>query len=101
MSKKDFSGGLDSLLGGKDPKPRQANPKAKPKTASKGKAKPKETRPPEARATFIIKEETLTKLKAMAYWERVLIKDIINQALETHVKKYEKNNGKIKPIPGR
>jgi hypothetical protein len=53
----------------------------------------------ETRATFIINEELLEKVKAIAYWERELIKDTINQALQETVAKYEKINGAIKPIP--
>jgi hypothetical protein len=103
MSKKTFSGGLDSLLGGNGEKPREASPGAKPEAIKKKTTKaPKEkTEDKETRATFIINETTLTKLKAIAYWDRVLIKDVINEALETHVKKYEKIKGEIKPTPGR
>lgn len=103
MSKKDFTGGLDSLLGGSVTPPEKADPKPRPGTAKKKAEKPPKeaTRQPETRATFIIKEETLTKLKAIAYWDRVLIKDVINEALEAHVNKYEKSRGKIKPMPGR
>jgi hypothetical protein len=46
----------------------------------------------ETRATFIIKKELLEKVKDIAYWERVRIKDVINLALEKVVKKYDKNN---------
>ena len=57
------------------------------------------TKENETRATFIINEELLEKLKAIAYWDRVLIKDVINTALQENVDKYEKKNGDIKPIP--
>ncbi|MFA5436315.1 MAG: hypothetical protein WC372_09800 [Candidatus Neomarinimicrobiota bacterium] len=103
MSKKDFTGGLDSLLGGGMTPQGKADPKPRPGTARKRAEKPPKeaTRQPETRATFIIKEETLTRLKAIAYWERVLIKDVINEALEAYLSKYEKTKGNIKPIPGR
>ena len=39
------------------------------------------------------------KLKAIAYWDRVLIKDVVNTALQEAVVEYEKKNGDIKPIP--
>ena len=54
----------------------------------------------ETRATFIIKKELLEKIKDIAYWERVKIKDIINLALEEVIAVYEKNNNnKTNPRP--
>ena len=47
----------------------------------------------------ILNEELLEKLKAIAYWDRVLIKDVINTALQEAVAKHEKKSGEIKPIP--
>jgi hypothetical protein len=35
----------------------------------------------------------------MAYWDRVLIKEVINKALQEAVDKHEKKSGEIKPIP--
>jgi hypothetical protein len=132
MSKKNFSGGLNSLLGDqpKNLTPAQSraiNKKAKytamleemkidlalkgdqpekpkkgrPKTVFKEitKSSQEGTKENETRATFIINEDLLDKLKAMAYWERLLIKDVINTALEETVAKYEKKSGAIKPIP--
>jgi hypothetical protein len=46
------------------------------------------------RATFIVNEDNLKKLKALAYWERRGIKDVLNNALTAYL------TGKdIKPIP--
>jgi hypothetical protein len=59
------------------------------------------TKPNETRATFIINEDVLEKLKAIAYWERILIKDVIHEAFKEAITNYEKRNGKIKPLPGR
>ena len=53
----------------------------------------------ETRATFIVKKELLEKIKDIAYWERVKIKDIINLALEEVIAIYEKNNSKTNPRP--
>jgi hypothetical protein len=39
------------------------------------------------------------KRLAVAYWDRVLIKDIVNTALMDAISKHEKKNGDIKPIP--
>lgn len=97
MAKKSFSGGLNSLLG--DTKPAEAAPVvAEPKASKKEitKTSQKGTKENETRATFIVQEDLLDKLKSLAYWERVLIKDIVNQALEDHITRYEKKNGPIK-----
>ena len=97
MSKKNFSGGLNSLLGEQTEKPKRGRPVTQTKEITK--SSQEGTKLNETRATFIINEELLEKLKAIAYWERVLIKDVINTALQETVAKYEKKSGVIKPIP--
>jgi hypothetical protein len=97
MSKKNFTGGLSSLLGEKPEAVKKGRPvtqfKEITKTSQEG------TKINETRATFIVNEDLLEKLKALAYWDRVLIKDVMNTALEEVVAKYESKNGVIKPIP--
>ncbi len=99
MAKKSFSGGLSSLLGD-TPKaeaaPAVAEPKAKKEITKTSQIGTKEK---ETRATFIVNEDLLEKMKALAYWDRVLIKDIVNQALEEHIARHEKKNGEIKAMP--
>lgn len=92
MSKKTFKGGLGSLLGDKP----EALKKGRPVTQTKviTKTSQEGTKEGETRATFIISEELLGKIKADAYWKRVLIKDIIHKALEEYTTKE-----KIKPRP--
>jgi hypothetical protein len=90
MSKKNFTGGLSSLLG-EEPKSKAQD---KAKTSSK-KAAPLE----EVRATFIVNKQTLEKLKAIAYWERTQIKNQIAEALDNYLEAYETKNGEVKPIP--
>lgn len=97
MSKKNFSGGLDSLLGEQPVKPKLGRPVTQTKEVTK--SSQQGTKENETRATFIVNEELLEKLKAIAYWDRALIKDVVNTALEEAVAKYEKKNGNIKPIP--
>ncbi len=46
------------------------------------------------RATFIIKQEHLEKIKACAYWERIQIKDVIEDMCEQFFE-----NRKIRSIP--
>ncbi|WCC43652.1 hypothetical protein PJW08_00510 (plasmid) [Tenacibaculum finnmarkense] len=41
----------------------------------------------------------LEKLKAIAYWDRKLIKEVVDKSLQDTVDKYEKKNGNIEPIP--
>ena len=97
MSKKNFTGGLSSLLGDQPDKPKRGRPVTQTKEITK--SSQEGTKENETRATFIINEELLDKLKAIAYWDRVLIKDVVNTALQDVVAKYEKKNGDIKPIP--
>ena len=97
MSKKNFTGGLNSLLGDQPEKPKRGRPVTLTKEITK--SSQEGTKENETRATFIINEELLEKLKAIAYCDRVLIKDVINTALQETVAKYEKKSGAIKPIP--
>lgn len=97
MSKKNFTGGLNSLLGDQPDKPKRGRPITQTKEITK--SSQEGTKENETRATFIINEELLEKLKAIAYWERILIKDVVNTALLDVVAKYEKKSGAIKPIP--
>lgn len=100
MVKKNFSGGLNSLLG--EPRQAEAAPEqAEPKAAKKEITKTSQigTKEKETRATFIVNEDLLEKMKALAYWDRVLIKDIVNTAFEEHIARYEKKNGEIKEAP--
>ena len=100
MSKKDFTGGLSSLLGDhKEPKKEKKRGRPKTSTREITKSSQEGTKEKETRATFIVNEDLLEKLKAIAYWDRVLIKDVVNTALQEAVAKYEKKSGEIKPIP--
>ena len=114
MSKKNFKGGLNTLLGEAptkkaDKQKIKDKPLREDKTRKVGrpvtqfkeitKSSQEGTKENETRATFIVNEELLEKLKAVAYWDRVMIKDVINTALEETVVRYEKKNGKVKPIP--
>lgn len=97
MSKKNFTGGLSSLLGDQPEKPKRGRPVTQTKEITK--SSQEGTKIDETRATFIVNKELPEKLKAIAYWDRVLIKDIVNTALQEAIAKYEKKNGEIKPIP--
>ena len=97
MSKKNFTGGLSSLLGAQKEKPKRGRPITQTKVVTK--SSQEGTKENETRATFIVNEELLEKLKAIAYWDRVMIKEVINNALQETVAKYEKKSGAIKPVP--
>jgi len=84
MSKKDFSGGLGTVLG-EGP----TTKKAKPQTPVQSKTK-------EIRATFIVNEVKLEKIKSLARTEGILIKDILDKALKDFISKWEAKHGKIK-----
>lgn len=90
---KDFKGGINSLLGNNKPGRPKTSKRQITKTSQEG------TKENETRATFIVNEHLLEQVKAMAYWDRKLIKQTIELAFEDAVKKYEKKNGPIKPIP--
>ena len=96
MSKKNFSSGLNSLLepttriienedklSDSSEKEKTAKKKGRPKTNFKeiSKTSQEGTREGEVRATFIVKESILEKIKAVAYWDRKQIKSLIDDAL--------------------
>lgn len=97
MSKKNFTGGLSSLLGDQPEKPKRGRPQTVFKEITK--SSQEGTKENETRATFIVGEGLLDKLKAIAYWDRKLIKEVINSALQEAVDRYEKKNGAINSIP--
>ena len=106
MSKKTFKAGINTVLG-EGPKVKApinkevVRPVGRPKTQFKKTTKTSQegTKENETRATFIVKEDLLDKLKAIAYWDRTLIKEVVDKALEEAVLKYQKKNGPIKPLP--
>jgi hypothetical protein len=112
MRKKSFTRGLGSLLGETPSHNTPEGAKKYSDTMNKETDKPKKvgrpqtqfkeitkssqdgTKEGETRATFIVKEELLDKLKALAYWERAMLKDIVNSALQEYV---DKNKPKPRP----
>jgi len=104
---KSFRGGLDSLMG-KSPAKKKSTRAEVPEKRKAGRPKtsrkvPKDTteegtKEGEKRATFIVREDLLEKVKAIAYWDRVKIKDVMDAALEKHIHTYEKKNGTVKLV---
>lgn len=104
MAKKDFTGGLSSLIG-ETPSEQKEQTKTigRPVTQAKEITKTSQigTKEAETRATFIVNEGLLEKVKAIAYWDRVQIKDVVGDALMAYVAQYEKKNGALKNIPSK
>lgn len=93
---------MGTLLGETRPvETKQKNGPGRPKTNTREitKSSQEGTKEGETRATFIINETILEKVKDLAYWERVTIKEVVNTALEEAIAKYEKKNGEIKTTP--
>jgi len=118
--KKSFSGGLDSLLDGSTSQPKKesqpmnetANDSPMPEGVVRSPAAKKTPvkitanssikglKAGDTRATFILTAESLEKLKAVAYWERLNIKEIAQSAIDEYLNRYEKKTGtSIKPVP--
>lgn len=108
-NKKTFGLTANSVLNGlvqqKTATPAQSvtTGRGRPKTNFKVVATSKErgTKEGEERTTVILKTELINKMKAVAYWERLLVKDVFQAALEEHLAKYERKHGSVKPIPAK
>lgn len=85
MANKNFKSGMDNLLGGATGK--NSSKRGRPKTNFKAITKTSQigTRENETRATFIINEEQLEAIKALAHWERVSIKEVLAQSIEEYL----------------
>lgn len=55
------------------------------------------TKDGEVRAAFIVKENLLEKIKAIAKLERFVIKDVMEEAMGRFVDAYEEKNGPVNP----
>ena len=111
MSKKDFSGGLNSLLGETPERPQRGRPKTSTRVITK--SSQEGTKDGETRATFVVNEGQLETIKNIAYWEgynqtvknkqptTVFIKDVLREALQEYIDRYKKKNGAIKPMPNK
>lgn len=106
MGKKNFTSGLDSLLQpsstqgpgpGDQPKKKRGRPKTSTRVITK--SSQENTKDGETRATFIVKEDLLRTLKEIAYWDRILIKEVVNTALQEYIDRYKKTRPAIKDKP--
>lgn len=97
---KNVSGGLNSLLssGNQQPvKPKAKVGRKKTNTRVISKTSQEGTKEGETRATFIVSEQSLEKIKNISYWQRLSIKDVVNDALSEYLERHEKKNGPVKP----
>ena len=75
---------------GRPPRPDKDN-KAVP-SVEKG------TLPGDKRKTYIVNIALADQIDAIAHWDRVSVKDVVQEAFTDKVKKYEKKNGPVKPV---
>lgn len=98
MAKTLNTGGLDSLLGNYTAeKPKAGRPVTQTKEVEN--ESERGTLPGEIRATYIVRKDQVEKIKRLAYWESVKYKDIVIQAIDDLLTRYEKKNGPLKEIP--
>lgn len=89
MSGKNFKKGFSGLLG-EEIRGKESTPGLN--ITRKAENVPQD----EKRATFIVLNEQLDALKAISFWERRMLKDVLKEALSAYILNYEKKNGKIK-----
>lgn len=104
MSKKSFTGVLNTMLGEvQEPDAPKKKKGSRPTTSTskteKAKQEARESKRKETRATFIVQENLLEQLKDLAYWNRVTIKDVLNTFLQEGINKRIQEEGHIKPRP--
>jgi hypothetical protein len=99
-------GGLDMLIGSTTDANRDLNVKETPDSAKPKRGRPKEIkrvvtktsqsglREGLTRATFIIREDTLDRLKDRAYQDRKKLKDLVTEALDYYLESNQSKEGK-------
>ena len=78
MAKKNFTGGIDSLFQGS---PRDVKKEENPERENEITKY--------SRTTLILNTESYEKIKAIAYWERKQIKDLIISAINNIINSYD------------
>jgi hypothetical protein len=103
--KEKLAAGIDALINGTTTTGQPRRSKAGRKRTNYRRAETTSelgTKEGETRFSGIISKELLEKIKAIAYWERTSIKDILQEGLEAYVQRYEQQAGKpIQPRPIR
>lgn len=88
MSKKNFKGGFNLLLG------ETAHVKT-PNTLSSTDKNPKKV---EIRATFIVDSDKMESMKSISFWQRKKIKKVVDEAFTAYIEAYIAKNGKIRKV---
>ncbi len=57
------------------------------------------TKQGDMRKTYIVNIDQAEKIEAIAYWDRQTVKEVVGEAFDDRIKKFEKKNGTIKPKP--
>jgi hypothetical protein len=83
MTKKEFSNGLDNLL-------RSTIKKEEIEVPINQEAQMEKS--VNVRATFILDSKQLETIKAIAYWERIQIKNVLEKALNQYIKSYSEED---------
>lgn len=96
MSKKNFKGNFNKLLGSVPASDKKKSEPLAQKPAAE-KISSASSKPLTTRATFIVNKEHLEALKDIAFWDRALIKDVLEDALSNYISNWESVNGSIKP----
>jgi hypothetical protein len=55
------------------------------------------TKPGERRVTYLVRNIVDDKIREIAHQDNVNIKDVVNDAFEDRIQKWEKKNGKLTP----
>ena len=53
------------------------------------------------RFSIVLPMDILERLRAVAYWNNLTVKDVITQFLENGLDRYVKKHGEIKPVPDK
>ena len=59
----------------------------------------KQTKEGEEKYIIIAKTDSISMMKDVAYWDRLTIKEVYEEAIQDRIKKYEKKSGKLKKRP--
>ena len=51
------------------------------------------------RVTAVMRVEQFEKIRAVSYWEKIPVRDVMEQLLDAALNLYESKNGEIRPIP--
>lgn len=92
MAKKNFKQGIDVLLGDST-QDVDSNQSTK---AIAGSGLEKEIKGKDTLTTLLVDPELMQKIKWIAYWERVKIKNVVNASFKAYITQYESTYGEIK-----